>query len=66
MYQIGMLSIDGFHGRTETRVRVIGETLTRFRIQAIERTRVAGRTRYLEPGETVLVPKYAIRLVREK
>lgn len=53
-------------GRTETRVRVIAETLTRFRIQAIERTRLAGRSRYLEPGDTVLVPKYAIRLLREK
>jgi len=64
MFQTGMLLMNG--GRMETRVRVIGETLTRFRIQAIERTRLAGRSRYLEPGDTLLVPKYAIRLLREK
>ncbi len=64
MFQTGMLLMNG--GRMETRVRVIGETLTRFRIQAIDRTRLVGRPRYLEPGDTVLVPKYAIRLLREK
>lgn len=43
-------------------MRVIGETPSKFRITAIERTKLAGRNRWIATGETALVPKPAIRL----
>lgn len=56
----GYIQIDGWGGRTESRVLVIGETPKRYRIQAIARTKLAGRDRYLNAGETALVPKRAV------
>lgn len=50
----------GWGGRTETEVKVIGETPKRYRIEAITRTKLAGRERWIGPGETALVPKYAV------
>jgi len=60
---IGELVLDGWEGRTYQRVEVIGHTPKRLRIRAIERTRLAGRRRYLEPGQTALVPTRAVRLI---
>jgi hypothetical protein len=54
------IQLDGWGGRTESRVLVIGETPKRYRIQAIARTKLAGRDRYLNAGETTLVPKHAV------
>lgn len=59
--RIGYLGLDGWAGRREHKVEVIGETPKRYRIRAIERTKLAGRCRWLYAGETALVPKYAIR-----
>lgn len=56
----GTLVIDGFAGRFEQTVALIGETPKRYRIQAITRTQLAGRRRWIDPGETALVPKSAI------
>ena len=56
----GLLWLDGWHGRTSKRVRIVSETSERYRIKAITRTKLAGRNRYLHPGETALVPKYAV------
>lgn len=59
--KFGLLCTDGYEGRTETRVEIIGETPKRYRIKAVRRTKLAGRDRWLEPGDDVLVPKAAIR-----
>ena len=58
------LCLNGWEGRTETPVFIIGETAKRYRIRAIQRTKLAGRNRWLDSGETALVPKSAVRLTR--
>lgn len=55
------LVIRGWHGTTGTKVLTVGITPKRFRIRAITLTRLAGRNRWLEPGEEALVPKSAVR-----
>lgn len=55
------LVISGWHGSTATRVITVGQTPRRFRIRAITRTRLAGRGRWLEPGQETLVPTSAVR-----
>lgn len=57
----GLLCLDGWMGYTETAVIVIGETPKRYRIRAVTNTKLAGRARWLRPGEVALVPKYAIK-----
>ena len=54
--------MDRWGGRTETLIEIIGETPKRYRIKAITRTKVGGRYRWLEPGETRLVPKTAVKV----
>lgn len=54
------IQLDGWSGRSETRVLVIGETPKRYRIKAIMRTKLAGRDRWLDEGQTTLVPKRAV------
>lgn len=56
-----LLCLDGWEGYSETPVHLVGETPKQYRIQAIERTKLAGRSRWLKPGARVLVPKRAIR-----
>lgn len=56
-----LLCTGGWHGYIEQPVTVVGETPKRYRIKANARTKLAGRSRWLEIGETVLVPKTAIR-----
>lgn len=56
----GYIQLDGWGGRSESKVVVIGETPKRYRIRAIARTKLAGRDRYLNAGETTLVPKRAL------
>lgn len=56
----GKLWLNGWHGLTGQEVEVLGETPKRIRIRALEETRLAGRNRVLYPGETALVPKYAV------
>ena len=56
----GYIQLDGWGGRTESAVIVIGETPKRYRIRAIGRTKLAGRGRYLDAGQTTLVPKRAV------
>jgi hypothetical protein len=57
----GHLALDGFGGSSEQTVEVVGQTPRRLRIRAITSTRLAGRNRILQPGETTLVPTYAVR-----
>lgn len=58
----GLLCLDGWHGRSEDRVLIVGETPKRYRIRAIEWTRLAGR-RSIEVGQEALVPKRAVKIV---
>ena len=62
MVTSGFLLMDRWGGRTETLIEIIGETPKRYRIKAITRTKVGGRYRWLEPGETRLVPKTAVKV----
>jgi hypothetical protein len=60
MRYTGYLVVDGYAGRTVTAVEIIGETRTKYRVRAIQRTKLAGRNRWLESGAAALVPKRAI------
>lgn len=63
-----LLCLGGWHGRSETPVEVVGETPKRYRIACPPGTmtvRLAGQ-RYLQAGQTALVPKYAIRFQGDK
>jgi len=57
----GWLQLDGWQGRTQQEVEVVGETATKVRVRALTCTRLAGRRRSLEPGQTALVPRHAVR-----
>ena len=58
------LGLTGWGGVTWQRVRVIGETPKRWRIQALtDRTKLGGRMRFINAGDTALVPKRALRPV---
>jgi hypothetical protein len=57
----GFLNLSGGWGQPHsTEVEIVGETPKRLRIKALTRTKLAGRQRWIEPGETALVPKYAV------
>jgi hypothetical protein len=47
-------------GYDEMPLLVVGETPNQYRIEAIERMRLAGRLRWLKPDERALVSRYAI------
>jgi hypothetical protein len=51
--------LDGWAGRREITVQVVGETPTRYRIKAVVPTKLPRRV--LEKGEEMLVPKHAVR-----
>jgi len=57
----GLLCLNGMSGYHEMPVLVVGETPKQYRIEAIERMRLAGRMRWLNPGERAPVPRYAIK-----
>jgi len=61
-----LLCLNGWGGRTETSVEIIGETPKRYRIRANKRIKLAGRNRWLEIGKTALVPKSAIIRIQPK
>jgi hypothetical protein len=60
--RFGSLMLNGWHGVSRRRVEIVGETAKRYRIRAIEKTKLAGRSRWLNAGETALVPKYAVEV----
>jgi hypothetical protein len=45
-----LLCLNGMSGYHETPVLVIGETPRQYRIEVIERVRLAGRMQWLNPG----------------
>lgn len=56
------LCLDGWAGRSEQAVLVVGETPKRYRIRAVvDNTRMQGNWRSLKAGQEALVPKYAVR-----
>jgi len=57
----GVLCLDSWAGRVEVPVTIIGETPKRYRVILGRDCRLPSR-RWGKAGETVLVPKYAIRL----
>ena len=59
------LFFDDWAGRRAYPVIVVAETPKRYRIRVEEKTRLAGRCRWLYPGETALVPKSAVSLLAE-
>ncbi len=59
----GYLILQGWEGRTETLCEVLEETPKRYRIKALIGMRLGGPGRWLDKGETALVPKRAIVLL---
>lgn len=61
--RLGVLVLDGYAGRTETTVVIVGETPKRFRIRptGTVAVKLGGCERWLLAGQTALVPKTAIR-----
>lgn len=57
-----ILRLQGWEGLTEQWVLLVGETPKRYRIRALEPTKLAGRCRWLKVGEEALVPRHAIAL----
>lgn len=57
------LHVNTYAGHARYRVEVVGMTPKKYRIRALERTRLGGRCRWLYTGETALVPKEAVSLV---
>lgn len=49
-----------YGGNSAIPCEIVGETAKRYRIRAIQRMRLAGRSRFLEAGDTALVPKHAV------
>jgi hypothetical protein len=60
--RIALLHLDGWSGRRTEVAIVVGETATRYRVRAVHTIKLAGRRRYLHPGQTALVPKYAVEI----
>lgn len=56
------LHLDGWEGRTKQAVVIVGESARSYRITPAgdERVKLGGRSRWLAPGETTLVPKRAV------
>jgi hypothetical protein len=61
------LWLDGWAGRIKQAVLIIGETPKRYRITpaGTDRVRLAGRYRWLAPGDSALVPKRAVTLATD-
>lgn len=59
------LNLNSWAGHSCKPIFVIAETPKRYRIEAIERTKLAGRDRWIERGQTALVPKYAVSFPAE-
>lgn len=60
----GVLMLDGWAGRSDWPVVIVGETPKRYRItpDGDKPVKLGGRSRWLQPGQTALVPKHAVRL----
>jgi hypothetical protein len=61
----GYIHLDGWAGRSQQLVMYVRDTPKRIRIRAINRTRLAGRGRWLDPGEEALIPHDAFSFGRK-
>jgi len=61
----GWMYLDGWAGRASYLAEVVGETPKRGQIKALTKVRLPGRERFLLPGETALVPRYAVRFTEQ-
>ena len=59
-----VLCINGWYGYAVLPVEVVGETAKRYRIRSDKPINLPGRQ--LMPGQTALVPKYAIKTLPQK
>jgi hypothetical protein len=55
-----VIALDGWAGRIDVPVTVLGATRTRYRVRLEEEARLPGR-RHRAAGAVVLVPKHAVR-----
>lgn len=64
----GWLHLDGWQGRTQQAITVVGETPKKYRVTPARDSlvRIGGRRRFIGPGETALVPQHAITAREEK
>jgi len=60
--RFGFVLLQGWDGLSKRRVEIIGETPKKYRIRALEFTKLAGRNRYIEVGAVILVPKHAVAM----
>lgn len=58
----GFVLLQSYAGITKRRVQIVGQTPKKYRIRALERTKLGGRNRYIEAGAEALVPKHAVVL----
>lgn len=60
--QPAWLHLRGWEGETVQEVEIIAETPKRYRVMPVGKraVKLAGRERWLRPGETALVPKSAV------
>jgi hypothetical protein len=65
MERKAVVVIQGWAGRSEVPVTIVGETNTRWRVRldGNEPQMLAGRNVWRQPGEIFLVPKTAVRLI---
>jgi hypothetical protein len=56
----GQFALTGWGGKAKFPCTVIGETARRYRITVEVPTPVAGRLKTLHPGQSILIPKYAV------
>ncbi len=59
-----VLALDSWAGRTEHPVEIVGETPKRYRVRILEDWLILPSKRVAERGDVVLVPKYAVRVLR--
>ena len=60
-----VLALDSWAGRTEHPVEIVGETPKRYRVRILEDWLGLPSRRVASRGDVVLVPKYAVRILRE-
>ncbi|MBV8357448.1 MAG: hypothetical protein JO189_05865 [Deltaproteobacteria bacterium] len=60
-----VIRINSWAGYFEQSAEIVGETSTKWRVRSNQTIRLGGRNRWLEPGETVLVPKSAVKIIEE-
>ncbi len=62
----GVLCLQDWSGYSEQPILIVGETAKRYRIQTPNHqvtVKLSGRSRWLRPGFTALVPKHAVKVL---